>query len=214
MAAENRFGSEYDAVLHLFDRQVLDKEGLMVCKVDDVELSELEDGLTVTALLAGSPALLPRMGGPLGKVVHEFWGRMGDEQADRQLPYRIGLELVERLDSAVVLTVERHGVLVTAPGEPDPSAPVRRRLGELVDMPVVGLGGRRTGKVVDVRLDQEHRICSLLVGRSGSTLGYDRHEAQGPMLVRLAVLAVTGHPSEIRIDDVDIDWEHRVVTQR
>ena len=53
-----------DAVLHLLDRQVVDRDGLMVCKVDDVELTLTPDGRwEVTGLLAGPPALVPRFGG-------------------------------------------------------------------------------------------------------------------------------------------------------
>ncbi len=63
MADDNRLTGSLDAVLHLLDRQVVDVEGLLVCKVDDVELTELDDGvLGVTALLAGPAALTPRYG--------------------------------------------------------------------------------------------------------------------------------------------------------
>ena len=46
----------YDAALHLLDRQVVDSDGRLVCKVDDVELTVGADGsLVPTALLVGLP---------------------------------------------------------------------------------------------------------------------------------------------------------------
>ena len=51
----NRLESPLDGLLHLMDRQVLDDEGLLVCKCDDLEMEEREDGtLVVTALLVGA----------------------------------------------------------------------------------------------------------------------------------------------------------------
>ena len=51
---DNRLaGDALDAVLHLLDRQVVDLDGLMVCKVDDVELTEYADGVL------GSPGCWP-----------------------------------------------------------------------------------------------------------------------------------------------------------
>jgi len=218
MSLENRFDQEYDAVLHLLDRQVLDKDGLFVCKVDDLELTETEHGLTATALLAGSPALLPRVSGPAGRVAQEFWGKMGDEQADRRLPYRIDFALVEELTSAVTLTVTRHKVLVRAPDpeERDDEEPVRRRLGTLLRFPVLDASGRTEGKVLDVRLDEEHRLTSLRIGKGSiaSNLGYDRNEKQGPALVRAFVRWLHRHQQEVAIQDATIDWEDRVVRIR
>ena len=67
-----------DAVLHLLDRQVVDRDGLMVCKVDDVELTLTPDGRwEVTGLLAGPPAIVPRFGGRLGEGLEERWRRLG-----------------------------------------------------------------------------------------------------------------------------------------
>src|SRR3954464_8396082 len=100
-ADENRLSGALDAVLHLLDRQVLDADDLMVCKVDDLELTVFDDGaLGVTALLAGMPALVPRYGDDgFGRLLHDFWRRLGPAPADRDDPYRIDLELVDRLDS-------------------------------------------------------------------------------------------------------------------
>lgn len=208
--AHNRFGEDYDLVLHLLDRQVIDSDGLLVCKVDDVELAEDDaGGLTAAALLAGTPALLPRLTGPLGVGVREFWGRMGDEQADRRLPYRIDFDLVEELSSAVTLRRPRHGVLVRVPGEDD-EGPVRHRLGDLLRLEVRAPEGRR--RVLDVRVDAQHRVRSLIIGpgRPGSMLGYDRREGrakQGPTLVRTIVRGLHRHAREVPFHLVDVDWE-------
>ena len=41
-----------DAALHLLDRQVVDRDDLMVCNVDDLEITEDESGtLAVTGIL-------------------------------------------------------------------------------------------------------------------------------------------------------------------
>jgi sporulation protein YlmC with PRC-barrel domain len=211
----NRFGERYDAVLHLLDRQVIGSDGLFVCKVDDIELTEDAGGLTATALLAGPAALLPRLAGPLGLTARRLWAHMGDAQADRRLPYRIGFELVEKLTSAVTLRRPRHGVLVRAPGEPTDD-PVRRRLGQLLRMRVDAPEGRR--RVLDVRVDEDQRVRSLVIGpgRPGSMLGYDRRQGrpheQGPALVRILVQRLHRHAREVPFDQVRIDWDQDVVT--
>lgn len=52
------------ATLSLLDRQLLDRDGKMVGKVDDVELEATPDGtLVVTGLRAGPGALARRLGG-------------------------------------------------------------------------------------------------------------------------------------------------------
>src|SRR3954470_1294155 len=98
---QDRLSGSLDAVLHLLDRQVVDADGLMVCKVDDVELSQYDDGaLAVTALLAGPAALVPRYADDgLGRALHRLWLRLGSQESDRDDPYRIDLSLVKRLGS-------------------------------------------------------------------------------------------------------------------
>jgi len=210
----DRFHDRYDAVLHLLDRQVISSDGLLVCKVDDLELVETGDGVLVaTALLAGTPALLPRLSGRLGAVVRDFWVRMGDEQADRRLPYRIDFALVAELTSAVTLTRPRHGVLARVPGEG--GGPTRHRLGELLSMAVEAPEGQR--RILDLRLDERHRVRSLVIGhgRPGAMLGYDEREGrtpnQGPALVRTIVRALHRHAREVPFDLVRIDWQEQRV---
>ena len=56
-------GRVIDAALQLLDRQLIDSDGAAAGKVDDLELTELEDGsLVVTAVLSGPGALAPRLG--------------------------------------------------------------------------------------------------------------------------------------------------------
>ena len=94
------------------DRQVVDRDGLMVCKVDDVELTEHPDGSwEVTGLLAGPPALVPRFGGRLGRRLEESWRRLGLQESNRLVPWRIALALVDELGSGVTLLAAREGLL-------------------------------------------------------------------------------------------------------
>lgn len=70
------------------------------------------------------------------------------------------------------------------------------RLSELLDRPVVDAGGRRLGKVRDVRLVQDGpitggtqaamRVDAVVVSRGwrGVRLGYLRGEVRGPWLLR------------------------------
>src|SRR5947207_2742740 len=104
----NRLNGPLDALLHLMDRQVIDDEGLMVCKVDDLELTETTDGdHVVTALLVGAPVWVPR----LGKWLHKRWLRLGGAQSDREHPYRIALADVEEVTQEIRLRTGREGSL-------------------------------------------------------------------------------------------------------
>ena len=131
----DRLAGSLDAVLHLLDRQVVDADDLLVCKVDDVELTVFDDGvLGVTGLLVGPAALVPRYGDDgFGRLLHDFWRRLGTTRADRDDPYRIDLELVEKLGSAVELNVGRDGALVR-------QGQRGRSLNQLLQMPVQDLG--------------------------------------------------------------------------
>jgi sporulation protein YlmC with PRC-barrel domain len=90
---------------NLLDRQIVDRDGLPVGKVDDVELDRAEDGgLYVATLLTGLEALGPRVGGALGRWMAAAAGRV---QLERQGPRRIPYDLVASVESAVVLSVKR-----------------------------------------------------------------------------------------------------------
>jgi hypothetical protein len=207
---DDRLAGSLDAVLHLLDRQVVDADELLVCKVDDLELTEFADGvLGVTALLSGPAALVPRYADRrLGRALHEFWRRLGRTDADRDDPYRIDIDLVERLGSGVELSVGHDGVRVRQ-GERG------HRLNDLLQLPVEDLSGRRLGRVLDVRLEREPgpagrlRVVGFVVGhgRPGSYLGYDRRPDMGPWLVNRAVRWLHRHSAYVDLDDVaGLDW--------
>jgi hypothetical protein len=100
---EPGFRREYDAALHLLDRQIVDRDGSPVSKVDDLELVVRADGrLAVAALLAGPGALGPRTGGRLGRWTTSIWRRLHPDE-DPQ-PIRIDAALVSGTDSAVHLS--------------------------------------------------------------------------------------------------------------
>jgi sporulation protein YlmC with PRC-barrel domain len=103
----------------LLDRQIVDCDGLLVGKVDDVELedadledADLEDGeLTdggpprVVALLFGPGALGQRIGGRFGRAIAGLARRLhpDPDPASVRIPY----EVVAHLDSAVHLGIPR-----------------------------------------------------------------------------------------------------------
>ena len=106
-------GREYDAVLHLLDRQIVDPDGRLVAKVDDIELTERADGrLAVSALLIGPGALGPRLRRGLGEWVVAVWRRQRPD-IDPQ-PGRIPMSDVVDIDSAV--TIGRRLEQVSGPG--------------------------------------------------------------------------------------------------
>ena len=209
---ENRLTCPIDGVLHLLDRQVVDSDGKFLGKVDDVELTERDGELLITGVLTGPAALLDRFGGKVGRLLVERWGQMRVSEPDRTTPWRIDIDAVERLDSAVHLRVPRDGIL-----RRDRE---RRRLGRLTGMDVYGPDGSRLGRVIDARFEPESAaggesgiphliLCSLLVGhgRPGSMLGYDRRSDQGPWLVRVAVRWLHRHTAIVGAEDADIDWD-------
>jgi len=220
-AMANRLeGAWLDAGLHLLDRQVVDVEGQMVCNVDDLEITETTTGeLSVTGLLAGPAALVPRFSGRLGGWLRDTWVALGVQYAGRDVPLRLGLDLVESVGSEVRLRVERTGLLDRQP-QPGPGV-LLRRMDDLLGMRVE-LDGTDAGRVIDVRIEPRHAVGrltfkSLIVGRGrpGSMLGYDRGDFNGPWLVNAAVTFLHRHTGELPIEAVQgIDWERAVVTAR
>jgi sporulation protein YlmC with PRC-barrel domain len=90
----------------LLDRQILDRDGEYVGKVDDLELGVDGPGPPyVAALLVGPQALGPRIGGWLGRTVTALAARLA---ADRSGPLRIPYDLVVGVDSAVELSVRKE----------------------------------------------------------------------------------------------------------
>jgi sporulation protein YlmC with PRC-barrel domain len=206
---ENRLTGPIDGVLNLLDRQLLDSDGKMLGKVDDVELTQQEDGLAITAVLTGPAALLHRLGGQLGSEMVTKWEQARPSEPNRSRPWRIEVSDIDRLDSAVHLSVPRDGIL-----NRDTEG---HRLGRLAGMKVLGPDGHRIGYVIDARFQPGHHerlvLRSLIVGRGGpgSLLGYDRHRGQGPWLVRAIVGFLHRHSRLIDLDDVQILWNNQQV---
>jgi sporulation protein YlmC with PRC-barrel domain len=90
---------------HLLDRQIVDRDGQLVGKVDDVELSD-GDPPRVTALLLGPWALGERMGGWLGGVIAGTAARLHGTRG----PYRarIPYEQVDHVDTMIHLRIRRE----------------------------------------------------------------------------------------------------------
>ena len=95
------------AGLDLLDRQLVDKDGRLAGKVDDLEL-ELPDGggpPTVTAILAGPGALSRRLGGRFGAWMEAVANRL--REGDERRPARIPFGVVKEVSSAVGLSVAK-----------------------------------------------------------------------------------------------------------
>jgi sporulation protein YlmC with PRC-barrel domain len=96
-------GRTIDAALQLLDRQLIDPDGLLCGKVDDLELTPSEDDpgvLYVTAILAGPGALAGRLGGRLGHVIERVSARLRDSPEDR--PARVPFEVVKAIEGTAV----------------------------------------------------------------------------------------------------------------
>ncbi len=200
----DRLQGSIDGLLHLMDRQLIDVDGLFLGKVDDVELTAGDDGLAITALLTGAAALVGRLGGRLGDELITKWGQARPAEPHRTRPWRLSMELVDRLDSAVHLTVGRDEVLSRDGGE-------GLRLGSLAGMTVFEPDGDKAGRVLDARFEPRAArlvLRSLLVGRGGpgSLLGYDRRSEQGPRVLATLVRLWHRDTRVVDVDDADIDW--------
>jgi sporulation protein YlmC with PRC-barrel domain len=100
-------GRTLEATLHLLDRQLVDKDGRLAGKVDDLEL-EFPDGggpPLVTAILAGPGALSRRLGGRFGAWLEAVANRL--REGDDRRPARVSFGLVKRVGSAVELSVAK-----------------------------------------------------------------------------------------------------------
>jgi hypothetical protein len=99
-------GRELDLNLHVLDRQVVDRDGKMVCKVDDLEFERGSDGaLYVAAMLVGPRALGRRIGGRLGRWFVSVAQRLATEPMQR-----IDFALVDEIGSAIKLTSSRTDI--------------------------------------------------------------------------------------------------------
>jgi sporulation protein YlmC with PRC-barrel domain len=98
-------GRVLEAGLHLLDRQLIDSDGRLAGKVDDLELEVPEGGgpPVVTAILAGPGALSRRIGGRAGAWLEAVANRLRGDQR----PARVPFGMVKRIDSAVDLSVAK-----------------------------------------------------------------------------------------------------------
>ena len=106
------------AVLELLDRQIVDRDGYLVGKVDDVELElpggkGAADGLpVVTAIVSGAGALAGQIGGDAGRWLAAVERRVSESQE----PSRIEFNLVVSIGSAIEVAGSREE-LATNRGE-------------------------------------------------------------------------------------------------
>jgi sporulation protein YlmC with PRC-barrel domain len=91
-----------DLHLHLLDRQVVDEEGHLVCKVDDIELDLDDNGRPyITAILVGPRALGPRLGGRIGHWTTAIARRLAEGHSDE--PLRIDFATVTEIGSSITV---------------------------------------------------------------------------------------------------------------
>jgi hypothetical protein len=100
-------GRVLEAGLHLLDRQLVDRDGRLAGKVDDLELEFPEGGgpPLVTAILAGPGALSRRIGGRFGAWLEAVANRLRD--GDDRRPASVSFAVVKRIESAVELSVPK-----------------------------------------------------------------------------------------------------------
>ncbi len=90
------------ASLDLLDRQILDRDGQPVGKVDDVELSDPREGPPrVVAFLLGPQAYGERLGGRIGAWI----AAVGSRLAGTDRPIRIPVALVDEMGVSIKLRV-------------------------------------------------------------------------------------------------------------
>jgi sporulation protein YlmC with PRC-barrel domain len=98
-------GRVLEAGLHLLDRQLIDSDGRLAGKVDDLELEVPEGGgpPVVTAILSGPGALSRRIGGRAGAWLEAVANRLRGDQHPARVPFGV----VKRIQSAVDLSVAK-----------------------------------------------------------------------------------------------------------
>ena len=92
-----------EANLDLLDHQLLEREGTPCGNVDDLDLEVFSDGAPprVTAILTGTIALGPRIGGRLGRWIASIASTLHPLESPE--PVRIDLRDVVSISSAVTI---------------------------------------------------------------------------------------------------------------
>jgi sporulation protein YlmC with PRC-barrel domain len=100
-------GRELYAALHLLDRQLVDRDGRLCGKVDDLELTTTDEGVVyVSAVVSGPGALWYRFGSRrLGRWLrtHVAAATSGDDPD----PDRIPINRISDIGSAVTITLDQ-----------------------------------------------------------------------------------------------------------
>jgi sporulation protein YlmC with PRC-barrel domain len=110
---KNRLPDELDAHLHLLDRQVVDRDGRNAGKVDDLELTEQEDGPPyVSAILSGPGALGGRIGGRWGEWMGVLHRRLAAKPDGA--PARVDFAVVRDIGSDVEVSTEAEALETNA----------------------------------------------------------------------------------------------------
>jgi sporulation protein YlmC with PRC-barrel domain len=100
-------GRTLEAALRLLDRQLVDVDGRLAGKVDDLELTFPDGGGAplVTAILAGPGALSRRIGGRLGAWLEAVANRL--REGDDSEPARVPFGVVKEIGSGIDLHVAK-----------------------------------------------------------------------------------------------------------
>jgi sporulation protein YlmC with PRC-barrel domain len=104
--SEYKLPRELLAGLELLDRQLIDPDGFLAGKVDDLEFEFDDEGFPTTiAILSGPGALAGRVGGRLGRWIAVLHRRLQDEPDAG--PARVPFELVTGIGTDVTLAARR-----------------------------------------------------------------------------------------------------------
>jgi hypothetical protein len=104
-------GRTIDAALRLLDRQMLDVDGLLAGKVDDLELTVPEVGPPyVTAILAGPGSLSRRIGGRLGSWIESVHRRLHPSEFPG--PASVSWGVVHEVGNSIQLSVAKASLEV------------------------------------------------------------------------------------------------------
>ena len=100
-------GRVVDAGVTMLDRQVVDCNGRLAGKVDDLEFTEPDDGgaPVLTAILSGPGALAHRLGGRIGAWLESVHARL--VVRDSPVPARVSFGVVKRLGNHIELSVAK-----------------------------------------------------------------------------------------------------------
>jgi sporulation protein YlmC with PRC-barrel domain len=109
-------GRSIDAGLHLLDRQLIDIDGLMAGKVDDLRFTFSEDpgqrtAPHLSAIMMGPGALAQRIGGHPGRWLASLHARLSDPEAAG--PDEVSFGVVQELGDHLQLSVSRGDLPVT-----------------------------------------------------------------------------------------------------